>query len=136
MTIYSFPRIVALVREKNVKLHLSTSKIVVTQAGRMMLVSPIFGQGMYGTFKEPSGVFTPNKVFLGEKGNRGERGLAREEAKLMLTELTLIEEKGIDGVKEISRLTGNCCVCGRILTNEESIEEGIGPICSGKLANF
>lgn len=29
--------------------------------------------------------------------------------------------------------TGECCVCGRELTNKESVETGIGPICSGRL---
>jgi hypothetical protein len=28
--------------------------------------------------------------------------------------------------------TGNCCVCGRLLTNEESIDRMIGPICAGR----
>lgn len=30
------------------------------------------------------------------------------------------------------RRTGNCCLCGKTLTNEGSIEAGIGPICAGK----
>lgn len=29
--------------------------------------------------------------------------------------------------------TNECCVCGRELTNKESVETGIGPICSGRL---
>lgn len=29
--------------------------------------------------------------------------------------------------------TGNCCICGRELTNAESIELGIGPICAGRM---
>ena len=28
--------------------------------------------------------------------------------------------------------TGRCCCCNRELTNEESVELGIGPICRGK----
>lgn len=28
--------------------------------------------------------------------------------------------------------TGNCCVCGRLLTNEESIDRMIGPICASR----
>lgn len=31
------------------------------------------------------------------------------------------------------RRTGNCCICGRELTNHESIELGIGPICAGRM---
>lgn len=29
--------------------------------------------------------------------------------------------------------TGNCCICGRELTNAESVELGIGPICAGRM---
>jgi hypothetical protein len=31
------------------------------------------------------------------------------------------------------KLTGACCVCSRLLTNDESIELGIGPICAEKM---
>lgn len=34
--------------------------------------------------------------------------------------------------KEYGALYGTCCVCGRTLTNEVSIRDGIGPICAGK----
>jgi hypothetical protein len=30
------------------------------------------------------------------------------------------------------QVTGNCCCCGRELTNEASIEAGIGPVCAQK----
>lgn len=30
------------------------------------------------------------------------------------------------------KLTGTCCICGRLLTNEVSVERGIGPICADK----
>jgi hypothetical protein len=33
---------------------------------------------------------------------------------------------------EFGKLYGVCAICGRTLTNEESIERGIGPICAGK----
>lgn len=29
--------------------------------------------------------------------------------------------------------TGKCCICGRELTNQESVDLGIGPICAGKM---
>jgi hypothetical protein len=38
----------------------------------------------------------------------------------------------LEEAKEFGQLYGSCCVCGRVLTNEESIEAGIGPVCSGK----
>lgn len=30
------------------------------------------------------------------------------------------------------KLSGRCCSCGRELTDPESIDAGIGPICAGK----
>lgn len=33
---------------------------------------------------------------------------------------------------EFGKLYGWCCICGRRLTNEESIARGIGPVCAGK----
>ena len=35
----------------------------------------------------------------------------------------------LDEAKQFGALYGTCCVCGRTLTNEESIEYGIGPVC-------
>jgi len=38
----------------------------------------------------------------------------------------------LDQAKEYGKVTGTCCNCGRLLTNEDSIEAGIGPICASK----
>lgn len=38
-----------------------------------------------------------------------------------------------DEAAEFGQLYGVCCVCGRTLTDEESIARGIGPVCLGKL---
>lgn len=38
----------------------------------------------------------------------------------------------LDEAKAWGALYGTCCVCGRTLTNEDSIEAGIGPICAQK----
>jgi hypothetical protein len=38
----------------------------------------------------------------------------------------------LDEAKAWGALYGTCCVCGRTLTNEDSIEAGIGPVCAGK----
>lgn len=38
----------------------------------------------------------------------------------------------LDEAKAFGALYGTCCVCGRTLTNEASIEAGIGPICAGR----
>jgi hypothetical protein len=38
----------------------------------------------------------------------------------------------LEDAKAFGALYGTCCCCGATLTNEESIEKGIGPICEGK----
>lgn len=110
-----FPKTVEIVRRNQVKLHLGDCKVVVSLAGIMSLVSPVFGSGYYGRF--------------GADGTFDRREGCTDE---MVRKLMDIEERGLDAVKDISRLTGICCVCGRMLTNEVSIEEGIGPICAGR----
>lgn len=60
-----------------------------------------------------------------EKGKAGEfvyeAGLLR---KLHPEWLLSLEE-----AQKYGKLYGFCCVCGRVLTNEKSIEAGIGPVC-------
>jgi hypothetical protein len=50
----------------------------------------------------------------------------------------LSEEGGrkmtLQEAKEFGALYGFCCNCGRILTDEKSIEAGIGPVCAQKFA--
>lgn len=41
----------------------------------------------------------------------------------------------LEEAEEFGALYGFCCRCGRTLTNEGSIEAGIGPICAGKFAS-
>lgn len=43
-----------------------------------------------------------------------------------------IEKLTLERAKELGKLYGICCRCARTLTNEDSIEAGIGPICAGK----
>lgn len=38
----------------------------------------------------------------------------------------------LEKAKELGHLYGMCCVCGATLTNESSIEAGIGPVCANK----
>lgn len=46
-----------------------------------------------------------------------------------LSEETLMS---LDQAREFGALYGMCCSCGRTLTDETSIEAGIGPVCSKK----
>lgn len=36
----------------------------------------------------------------------------------------------LEDAKQFGVLYGTCCVCGRMLTNESSIADGIGPVCA------
>lgn len=38
----------------------------------------------------------------------------------------------LEEAQEFGKLYGVCCVCGTTLTNEDSIDAGIGPVCAGK----
>ncbi len=40
----------------------------------------------------------------------------------------------LEDAKAFGALYGTCCVCGRTLTDEKSIEVGIGPVCAGKFS--
>lgn len=51
----------------------------------------------------------------------------------LVTQLTEAERLTFEQAVEFGRLYGVCGVCGRTLTDETSIEDGIGPICSGRL---
>ncbi len=49
----------------------------------------------------------------------------------------LLERQGgrkmtLEEAEEFGALYGFCCRCGRTLTDENSIEAGIGPVCAGK----
>lgn len=46
--------------------------------------------------------------------------------------LSLETRLSLSEAKEFGAVYGTCCVCSRTLTNEVSIEAGIGPICAGK----
>jgi Family of unknown function (DUF6011) len=50
------------------------------------------------------------------------------------TGLTAQDKMTLEQAKEFGALYGTCCNCGRTLTDEKSIEAGIGPICAGKFA--
>jgi hypothetical protein len=39
----------------------------------------------------------------------------------------------LDAAKNFSALTGTCAICGRHLTDKDSVERGIGPVCIKKV---
>lgn len=50
----------------------------------------------------------------------------------LLTALKELAANPTEVARAYGRKTGACCCCGRELTNHESIELGIGPICADK----
>jgi hypothetical protein len=51
----------------------------------------------------------------------------------MVYKLTSADRMTLEDAKEFGALYGTCCVCGRLLTNEVSIEAGIGPVCGKRV---
>lgn len=44
------------------------------------------------------------------------------------------ERLTLEKAKQLGHLYGRCCCCGATLTSEDSIEQGIGPVCAKKVA--
>ena len=58
-------------------------------------------------------------------------GVDNNEVREMLNEF---EGAPLQAAMKYGKLSGRCCSCGRELTNDGSIEAGIGPICAEKFA--
>lgn len=50
----------------------------------------------------------------------------------MVNKLTDANRMSLDEAKAFGHLYGTCCMCGRTLTDENSIAAGIGPTCAGR----
>ncbi|MCU0505458.1 MAG: DUF6011 domain-containing protein [Chloroflexi bacterium] len=61
-------------------------------------------------------------------GIKGEWVYAPGVVNTLTVEQRLTEEQA----REFGRLYGVCCCCGAVLTDEDSIENGIGPVCASK----
>lgn len=44
-----------------------------------------------------------------------------------------VRKMTLEEAMQFGKLYGQCCRCGKTLTDENSIENGIGPICAGKI---
>lgn len=60
----------------------------------------------------------------------GETTVTFEYAAGAVGRLTPNHKMGLEQAKEFGALYGTCVVCGRTLTNEDSIAAGIGPVCA------
>lgn len=113
----SFPKIEAMVRNENLKLHLGNCKVTAFRNGAVGVVSTTFGKAQYGII---------------EHGGALKRFGAMTDA--IFATLQDVEARGLQAVKEIGVATGRCCVCARTLTDPTSIEQGIGPICATRVS--
>lgn len=68
--------------------------------------------------------------YAGKISAEGKLFLMRDARESLEEELMAIAADPIGKLTEHGRITGNCSCCGRDLTNKESVERGIGPICA------
>ena len=81
--------------------------------------------------KNPGALYVKGGGYLGKvAGGKFVRSFACSDADEALVIKVLADPKG-EAIAHGKR-TGSCACCGRELTNGESIELGIGPICAGK----
>ena len=113
-----FERIQQIVREKNLSLHLGVCKVVAFQSGVIGVVTPMFGGGTFGV--------------IDADGSFRRFSRCTDEVFAVLQD---VERRGLDAVQEIGRATGRCVVCSRMLTNEDSIAAGIGPVCAERFGS-
>jgi hypothetical protein len=98
--------------------------------------NPVTEAGMY---KQGDRIFKVQKAVHGS-GNLYAKELVQlvpgefifEYAKGMINRLSPADKMTLDEAKAFGALYGTCCVCGRTLTDENSIEAGIGPVCAAK----
>lgn len=76
-----------------------------------------------------------NWVFVKEADSESRLGSQRPDATYRgkyEAELAEIAKDPLAAAIAFGKETGQCCVCGRTLTNPDSIEAGIGPICASR----
>lgn len=63
---------------------------------------------------------------------KGDEYFPRFDSPKLLAQVQVFAEQPVAFLELFGKLTGCCCICGRMLTNEVSVERGIGPICAEK----
>ena len=107
----------APVNEKWVQVPLAKAKIIWLE-----VPNPEHGKGVYN---DRIGKFTGSKGFVPSEG--------ADPARIYCAKALIAYVRGhaVDGRLEI-KVEDKCCICGRQLTDPESIDRGIGPECYGK----
>lgn len=74
-----------------------------------------------------SGLLSPSGVL---------RATAREEKARIWSFLQELRTDPVKAAGDAGRSVGWCCVCGRALSNPESVALGMGPICAGRMTGM
>jgi len=97
------------------------------RSGRTVQVTQV------GMYRNAEGVIF--KVQLSKAGrlyakqlNASGRGFAYSQGAIMT--LTPADRMSLVDAQAFGVATGNCCVCGRELTDQNSVAQGIGPVCA------
>lgn len=83
-------------------------------------------------FKVQKAVHGSGKLYAKQLMIAGDKG-SFEYAPGMINKLRAGDKLTKERAAELGQLYGMCMICGATLTDEQSIERGIGPICAGKL---
>lgn len=85
--------------------------------------------GTYGSNKWYGRITQKGELRAGETMRR----MPADEKKALWDLLCRLRDGEAEKVfSEYGHEFGSCCMCGRELTNAESIERGIGPVCAGR----
>lgn len=106
-------------------LHLSVAGAKARHPGAVNLTDGgSYGQNKWYGRITVDGVFAPAEAC---------RNLSPEDKREFWALLTRMRDGDAEQVfAEFGKRFGLCCMCGRELTNEQSVEDGIGPICKKK----
>ena len=108
-------------------------------------VAPVTRPAFVPRVAAPLGIYRQDdKIYCVRKARQSERVYAYqlilingneprwEYAAGKVYDLKVEEMISLEVAQEYGRRTGICCICGRFLTDEESVTKGIGPVCERK----
>ena len=108
-------------------------------------VAPVTRPAFVPRVAAPLGIYRQDdKIYCVRKARQSERVYAYqlittdprnpkwEYAAGKVYDLKVEDMISLEVAQEYGRRTGICCICGRFLTDEESVTKGIGPVCERK----
>ncbi len=125
-------------REAAGKINLAEIKALFDYAKESGIKRPVLrGNGLKLTLasarsRNPGAIYVKdeNGNYFGKITKEGKYFPTTDAPEEILSELQKIAEDPLKYMKDYGKKTGECACCGRELTNPDSIELGIGPICA------